>query len=256
MAASTETAYASNQTSAEAPLKAQVELTKLENEEILLTQERETHLSHLKALLNHPPTDEINLPKNLKIPSLKKSLGEIQKMTDSERPEIRSAEAMEKSAKSKLTSAKQSLIPDFSFAFEYNQRPLREDAWTGTAMVNLPIFFWGKQRGEIQEAKALLNASRAEHESLLLHTKHDLQQAYGAVKAAEKIDFSYTQKLLPQAKTMLEATKTAYASGKVDFMTVLDATRTYREIQMNYYGNKANRGMAYARLERLVGHGL
>ena len=253
---SAETSYATGQTTATSPLQAQVELSKLKNEEILLDQERITHLSHLKAILNRPNHEEVRIASQIRWPKLKASLEEVREMALETRPELKSLEAMQKRDKAKVTEAKQSLIPDFSLGFEYNQRPNREDAWTGTAMINLPIFFWGKNRGMINEAKASLKATEAEAQSIKAHTRHEIDQAYSAVKAAEKLIASYQRGILPQARTNIEAARVAYASKKVEFLTLIDAARTYKDLQMSFYENQARLGISFAELERLIGTNL
>jgi cobalt-zinc-cadmium efflux system outer membrane protein len=253
---STQEAYASGKTSADAPLKAQVELSKLQNEEVLFDQEHQTHMAHLKALLNHEEHHgDPRLPTKLSWPRLTASLEEIEAMAAESRPELGELRAMEKRDAEKVTAAKQALIPDFALAFEYNQVPNSIDHWTGTAAINVPLFP-GKNRGRIREAKASLKATQAEHQSLEVHTRHEIEQAYSAVKAAQKIVGSYQSKILPQAKTTLEASRLAYVLSKVDFLTLIEAARTYEDLQMSFYENQARLGTSFAELERLVGREL
>lgn len=253
---STEIAYAAGKTTAANPLKAQVELSQLKNQEILLRQERQTHMAHLKAILSRTTHEDFRLPARLKWPRLKASLEDIEALAVETRPELKELRAAEKRDRARVTQAKQNLIPDFSLGFEYNQRPNREDAWTGTAMINLPIFFWGKNRAEIREAKASFQAAKAEHASLEVHTRHEIEQAYSGVKASQKLVASYEREILPQAKTTLDAARTAYASGAVDFLTLIDAARAYRDLKTSYYESQARLGMTFAELERLVGKDL
>lgn len=248
-----ETWYATGKAGADTPLKAQVELSEIQNEQILLQQERITHEAHLKALLNRPSHGEIRLPKNLQWPRVSKNLDEIEALALEKRPEIREITSMRKSQKAELTAARQGLIPDFSLGLEYNQRPNQIDAWTGTAKINLPLFFWGKNRGEIREAKANLKASEAEENSIRVHTQHEIEQAFSGVRAGEKLVQSYRSGILPQSKATLEAARLAYGAGKVDFMTLIDSARTYKDLQISFYENQAMLGMTFAELERLVG---
>ena len=251
---STKTWYATGQTTADAPLKAQVELSNLKNQEILLNQERTTHLSHLSAILNRPSHEEIHISNRIQWPKLTASLEQIRAMAGETRPELQALGEMQKRDKAKVTSAKQSLIPDFTFGFVYKQRPgNRQDVWAGSAAMNLPIFFWGKNRAEIQEAKASLKATEAMQQSMQLHTHHDIDGAYSAFKAAQKLVSSYQGGILPQAKTTLDAAREAYASRKVDFLTLIDAARTYKDLQMSFYETQATVGTTFAELERLVG---
>ncbi|MBI1909025.1 MAG: TolC family protein [Deltaproteobacteria bacterium] len=250
---STETRYATGQTTADAPLKAQVELSKLANEEISLEQERVTHEAHLKALMNRHIENELRLPKTLVWPRLQTPLEEVKEKAFEMRPELGTLRQMRNRDRSQLTAARQGLIPDFSLGFMYGQRPLTEDTWTATAMINLPIFFWGKNRAEIREAKASLKATEAESASMEVHTEHEIQQAYSAVQSSQKIITKFEKEILPQAKTSLEAARLAYSTNKIDFMTLTDAARTYKELQFSYYENQARLGTSFAELERLSG---
>lgn len=251
--ASAKTAYAAGRTTADAPLKAQVELSKLMNEETLLRQERITHAAHLKAVLNRTSHEEIELPEKLDWPRLSQNLEEVIAIALVGRPEIGATSAMEKRDQARLDGARLNLLPDLQAGFQYGQRLGLQDTWSGTAMINLPIFFWTKNRGEIREAKAGLMATRAEVESLKVHTRHEIEQAYSAIRASEQVVRSYENEILPQAKTTLSAARTAYSGGKIDFMTLIDAARTYREFQGSYYREQARYGMVYAELERLTG---
>ncbi len=250
---STQAWYASGKTTADVPLKAQVEISKLKNEEVLLRQQEITHQSHLKAKLNRATHEDIRLPARVELPRLRFTLDQIKAMALQSRPEIKGLEAMRGRDRAKLTSARQGLLPDFALGFEYNQRPERQDAWTGSAMVNVPLLPWGKHWGEIKETKAMLKATEAEERSITIHTRHEIDQAYSAVKAAEKLAASYRSGILPQAKTMLEAARVAYGSQKTDFLTLIDAARAYKDLQMSFYEVEVMRGTTFAELERLVG---
>ncbi len=249
---STETWYAAGKAPAAIPLKAQVELTMLKNSEILLKQERLTHEAHLQALLGRPTHEAITLPRKLRLPRTPASLDQILNTAQGSRPELGSLEAMTKREKAKLTEARLGLLPDLSLGFKYDQRPGMEDAWTGTASINLPIF-WGKRSGEIREAKANLKAAEAEAQAMRNHTNHDVEEAYHSVLSSQKIVSSYEREILPQARTALKAAQTAYAAGELDFMTLIDAARSDRELRMDYYETQSQLGRTAARLQRLIG---
>lgn len=249
---STETWYAAGKSPAAIPLKAQVELTMLKNSEVLLKQERLTHEAHLKALLGRSSHESIVVSRKLRLPGAPDSLDQFLNTAQDSRPELGSLDAMTKREKAKLTESRLGLLPDFNLGFKYNQRPGMEDAWTGSASINLPIF-WGKRSGEIREAKANLKAAEAEAQAMRNHTRHDVEEAYNNVLSSRKIVSTYERELLPQARTALKAAQTAYAAGQLDFMTLIDATRSDRELRMAYYETIAQLGRASARLNRLVG---
>lgn len=252
-AGSTEEQYAAGRTTAEPALKSQVELAKIQNDTVMLEQERIMHAAHLNSLMGREVHREIALPSTLSLPHLSKTEEEVADLAHEKRPELKATEMMVQGSKSRLTAARESLLPDFSLGFTYAQRPNQIDAWSGTAMINLPVWFWGKNRAEIREAKAEAHAAEAEAHAMQIHTSHEAAQNFSAVKAAEKIVENYERKTLPAVRANLEAARLAYANGKADFMTLIDATRTYRELKMDYYRSQAQLGEAFADLEKLVG---
>ncbi len=249
------TAYATAHVAVDAPLKAQVELSKLQNEAITLQQEHTTHLAHLQALLGRSYHDEIRLPATLPWPHLTASLETLRDLAQTSRPEIQVAHALQHESQSRVTEAQQKLLPDFSFGLAYKQKPALPDVWAAHATMTLPVFFW-KQRAAISEAHALQHAAVAEQRSVAQHTQHEIAQAYAGVLATEKILAQFRRGILPQVKVTLDSAHTAYASGTVDFLTVVDAARTYKDLQMSFYETQARFGMAFAALERLVGRDL
>ncbi len=73
------------------------------------------------------------------------------------------------------------------------------------------------------------------------------------LNASEQAIALYEKRLVAQAKTMWASAREAYASKKIDFLTLIDAARTSKELSMAYYETCANFGKSFAQLERLVG---
>lgn len=249
---STETGFAAGKMPAHVPIKAHVELAQLRNEAVRLTQQRISHAAHVQALLNRASHQPIRLPRTLAWPRMQASLATVQALAQTHRPELQELSAMEQRDTTKVTQAKQTLIPDFSFTLEYNQRPAMQDAWTGAAMVNLPLYVW-KNRGAIREARAELRATAALRQSAEVHTQHEIAAAYSAVQAARTLMTTYAREIVPQARVALASTRTAYGANNADFLSLLEATRTLNEIENSYYDTQAEYGTARATLERLVG---
>ncbi|MBI2982226.1 MAG: TolC family protein, partial [Deltaproteobacteria bacterium] len=228
-------------------------LTKLQNQEIVLEQERITHEAHMRALLNRDHHEPIRLPREIDWPHFELNREAILDRTKEGRPELKALKAMEDRERLKLTEAKLNLLPDFSLDFSYNQWRTQEDTWSGTVMVNLPIWFLGKNRSEIREARALKKAASLEREAMEIHTLHEFEEAYQAVRSGEKILEKYRGTLLPASKANLEAARIAYAANKVDLLTYIDSIRTYLELKSDFFESEARFGQSYARLERLMG---
>ena len=63
----------------------------------------------------------------------------------------------------------------------------------------------------------------------------------------------YRDGLLPQTEQSFQAAVAAYQTGSVNFMTLLDAQRTIRDVRMGYYKALVDYEQSRADLERAVG---
>lgn len=63
----------------------------------------------------------------------------------------------------------------------------------------------------------------------------------------------YRDTLLPKAEQALQATRTAYSTGKSNFQEYLDAQRVLLEFQLSYERSQTDRAQRLAELEMLVG---
>ncbi len=245
--------YATGKTTLDASLKQEIEASKLRNEEIVLTSERNTHRAHLRALLGSKTHEVIDLPNELTKPNLHWTVEELQEIAANERPELHILDAQIKRDDSHITEVTQNLIPDFSFGFAYKENPAGKNLWAFEAMVNVPIFFWSKNRAEIREAEMLKKVSEQERSSLHFHTYHEIEEAYTTLRALDAIIASYEKEILPKSKTNLIIAKTAYETNKIDFITLREAERSYHELEIPYYEAQGNFGKSQARLERILG---
>jgi outer membrane protein, heavy metal efflux system len=66
----------------------------------------------------------------------------------------------------------------------------------------------------------------------------------------------YRDGLLPQAEHSFQTAVAAYQTGGVNFMTLLDAQRTIRDVRMGYYKALVEYEQSRADLERAVGKDL
>ena len=253
LVASLKISYATKKSSLDAFLKAEIDLSKLKNEAIVLSAERETHLAHLKALLGTANHESIELRDSLSKVNVRWTVDELQKIAMNERPELNVLAAQIERDNANVTSVTKNLIPDFSFGFAYKEKPLGKNVWVFEAMINVPIFFWSKNKAEIREAKLEKMASEKEEAALRLHTYHEVEEAYNAVKAANEIIASYEKDILPRAQTSRAIAQKAYEARTGNLTTFLEAERIYFELEIPYYETQGKLGKSKARLERIIG---
>ena len=252
---SAEIRYTSGMASQQDILKAHVELAKMTNHVLTLQQERQTAVARLNSLLNRP----INSPLEISVEEAKKPVATdwdpIEALALSHRPDLLVMQIEVEKQKSSVSLAKLGYLPDFFTRVEAREFSgegrLREyDTFLG---VNLPIWFWGKQRSEVKEKQAMASeaaqAYAAMKNMVLLEVKEDLVQ----VQTKERLVQLYQTAVLPQTEEALRASRVGYEAGKVDFLNLLDADRSLREFELEYYSAVSEYNIALADLERAMG---
>jgi outer membrane protein TolC len=149
-----------------------------------------------------------------------------------------------------IRMAHQSKLPDFSLGVEADVKA-NPAMWRPTLGATLPIWR-DKIAAEIAGAQARKSAARARLNS---------EQIQLAVEFADK-SFMYreatrnlkllTESLLPKAGQSLQVARSSYASGKTDFINLLDAERSLLEFQLAEVDARTRRELALTELSLLI----
>ncbi len=158
-------------------------------------------------------------------------------------------------AKTAVQVAKKEFFPDFQIRAEARQfneeNQIREfDTFLG---VNLPIWFWTKQRAGLREKQAQLSATEAAYQAMRNQALFELQSAWIQVRSKQRIAELYLTTLVPQARQSVEAAKASYQADKSDFLTWIDAQRVLKEFQLEQERALVELHQSLAELERAVG---
>ena len=152
------------------------------------------------------------------------------------RPDMKSMRAKIKTAGLTVELKKKDYRPILSGSAAYNYAgetfPL-ENGWSVGAQVTLPVFSGFLTKKQVEEARANLNAVRANEESLRQNVIADVQQSYlGVMEAKERIAAAGTA--LRQAKENLDIANGRYDAGVGSPIEVTDAQTTYANASMTY----------------------
>ena len=124
-------------------------------------------------------------------------------------------------------------------------------------MVNITIPFspWtiGKRDQEIEEALAENRAAKASRDAIRVMTLRELAELQAKADAAKRTVTLYREGLLSQAQLSFQAAMAAYQSGRVEFVSLLEAQRALRDARMGYYKASVGLMQNFADLERVVG---
>jgi len=233
-------------------IKSQVEISILENRLVLLEQRRASLTAEIVALLNRPAGDKLGRPGPVeKVPDLA-PLEALQKQAAQASPMLRAQQAIVDSRHLGVEIARKEYYPNFDvMAGYYNQGSLK-DMWEMKVQVNVPIYFWRKQRYGLEESTLRVVEAQRAYRSTEQMLAFRIQDRFQAADASRKLMDLYAKRIVPQSQFALESSLASYETGAVDFLTVLSNFNTILEYEMSYYEQQAEYLKAVANLEELV----
>ena len=255
--------YETGKASQQDVLKAQLEISKVQDKLLILKQRRRAITAGLNALLNHRPDSFIGEVEKFEIPELKVELEKLYELAREMRPEMRKVRHFIEKNEESLKLAKKNYFPDFKLMVDYidigagtttNVEDGR-NSWMASVGINIPI--WRKKlRASVAEAATKLKASQDSYNNIENVTLSQVNEFFFEVKTAQEQVELYRYSLLPQAEQTFKASEIGYLTGKVDFLDLLDSERMVLLVKIGYFKTIADLGKSLARLERVIGKDL
>lgn len=158
----------------------------------------------------------------------------------------------------KLAKANRIMDLGISAGMQFNGKATNEEApspyHTGvTAGLSIPLRFLNNRKGEVQTAHYTIQQADLEYKQVELQIQTEVTQAYQNYVNTKKQMQQFSNGLLSESKAILEGKIYSYKRGNTSLLEVLDAQRTYNDVQENYYQTLYNFCSALVRLERTVG---
>ena len=237
-------------------LKAQVELSSLDQQLELLEQKRQSTEAQLGSLLGRSQEAPFGRPAELQISPFTDTLESLlSSLNDS--PYLRAKRFLVDSRAVGVDRSKKDYRPDFNVGFQWEHTGTRyPDYYMATVEVKAPLYFWRKQRFGSEEALAHLNEARENYRSAQQETTFFVKDQYLTAKASERVLALFKSGTIPQATVALESNVAGYEVGKLDFLSLLNSVSTLLTLERQYYEELAKHEQALARLEPLIGREL
>ncbi|MGH7198452.1 MAG: TolC family protein [Candidatus Omnitrophota bacterium] len=251
--------YESNQISQDDLLKVQIELSK-NAIEVFNWRERvhiqEAHFSH--QLDESLETRYVIVNDGERAPfSLTRP--ELERAAIAKRPELKAFEIGIQRARDNRSLVTTEWLPDITLRYEGRQFK-GEDSVSEhdtSIRVTVPVWsliagiggVWKSSEDEVKAAEAMYVKMKNEV-FLAIH------EAFSKVKAADNALRIYENAILPQAKQQVEVALASYEASRADFLAVIDAQRTLKNTQIEYYRAVAEYEMGLSDLRLAVGQDL
>jgi outer membrane protein TolC len=241
-------------------LKAQVEVSKMTDKLISLEEMDNTVRAKINVLLNRQPQHPLGETRHLAFRRLAYSEEELQNLAVTNNPALQGMEFSVDASRSAYRLARREYLPDFTFSVSYRLReevpmdPVRGvNFFSASAAINLPLYFWSKQKKKVQEKELALESARKKYESKENGLRFNVSRLfYSLDKYAKEVEL-YRTAILPQARQSLESARSGYQVDKVDFLTLVNNQLTLYNYEIAYHQALSSYFMTMAKLEEMVG---
>lgn len=172
------------------------------------------------------------------------------------RPDRRQAVAQVAQTDAAVTLAERLRTPDVSLLVQYQQLGSGDSAPqppTLSVGVGLPLPLFYRQQGEIARAEADRQGALVIRRRLEATVAAELESAVNGFTTARRIVERYESALLARAKLARDITEVQFTAGAATLTDLLDAQRSYVQVNSGYYGELVNYWTAVFLLEQAVG---
>jgi outer membrane protein TolC len=206
-------------------LRAQVEVTRVEQRVALERVEIETRLAELNRLLARDAASSFESVAPLRVVPIGDSLEATLERLSGRSPELAAAAHDVERARLLVELARKESRPDFNVQTAYMNRGSLEFMWQAGVGISVPLHR-RRLRSVTAEAEAALRRSERGRESVELELRARTQQRLARLASAERIAALYEQGIVPQDRMSLDAALASYQTGRVPFVAVLEALVT------------------------------
>ncbi len=234
-------------------LKAQVELSRLLDRLAVLQQEKETAQVRINTLLYRLPDTAVVAPSEMSRPKLAFTLDQLYRKAETNNPQVRMDRKEIERNEYSVALAKKAFYPDFEAEFSYYNRRDLPEMYGLMFKAKIPLYFWRKQRPELESATSGLLEQRRLYEGTLSTLYFKLKDPFLKTTTDANLLELYGNAIVPQATLALESSISSYRVGTVDFLSLLSNWQTVLEYEMKYYEVLADNYKALVTLESLTG---
>ncbi len=238
-------------------LQADVEIGRQQERQLTLERMRHVALARLNTLM-HLPTDTPlpPPPEQLRPAESPPEPRQLEEAALARRPDLRALAERINAERASLELAHKEYCPDVEVMAAYDtimgNGPTRDLAAQVAIRINLPVRL-AKRAAAVAEAQARLAQRSAELARQVDRVSFEVRQAYEQVRESYRALRLYDETILPAARENVKAAQTAYATGRVPFLSLIEAQRNLVGLRDRYFEATADYYRRRATLERVTG---
>lgn len=253
--------YRTAQVSQQDLLRAELEVAEVDAELVRLRQELQSAQARLARLLHVSPETAVRATANLPHEEIPRDLQLLYERAIAARPELHVQLNEVRRERFAADLARLDYYPDLKFSFGWGQMTTHKamaptadgiDNLSVGVMANIPVY---RKRldAAVREAEAKAVASAREYEGLRDRTQEEIKDQFAQAGAQQELLELFRANIVPKADQTLRVSITAYETGKVDFLQIIDNWRQLLRYRIAQEKQEAQLRQSLAALERLVG---
>jgi len=235
-------AYSANQVTQADFISAEFDLAQAEQQQRAYESGRRNDLVMLNQLLHRAPNAPLELDHTMHLEAVKLPLDTLVDMATRLRQEILATALTERNSNTALELAKMEYLPDFTVGYTFDHylqqtaapSPTNLQGQTISIGINVPIFFWIKQREDVASAEYALKAARDDLSSIRSQTEANVVQLVNTAQLAYESSQLYNRSLIPLAQQDFRVALIAYQSNKLQFVALSGALQRSYAASVNY----------------------
>lgn len=259
MNAQTERAHASGMGNMADVLRAKIERTRMQTMKYELNAMEVSAVAELNICCQLNPDSMTTPPLALEYYPRTFSYDSLLAWSTIDNPDLQAAEAKRSMSSVGVSNARKMRYPMFDLSAEVMQRTEDNEQMqmlSGMIGVTLPIWSRSKQNRLIAERKIGQVQADAERDVAFNLIRFKLSTLLSRQKSLTNTIELYQQEILPSAIQHIQAASSAYASGQLDFMILLNAIIAEFDYRREFAGFVADYNTTWAELEAVTGRTL
>ena len=257
--------YATGQGLQQAVLRLQAEITRVVDRRHLLDRQRGTLAAHLNTLLDRPAEEPVPTVRSLLRPDVAIDREQLHGLGERHRHELLAATALIEGGEQSIELARRRSRPEFTASVGVTNVGRRADpaglplppdngrnAVTVSVGASLPLWS-ARTRAGIDQANDEMRAQTRQRAAARNAMEMEIQEAVVRLETLDRqIDLLDTV-LIPQTEEALRATETAYETGQLGVLELLDSERTLIDVRTMRARYLSDLLVALTALERAIG---
>lgn len=230
-------------------LKAQVEVSRMDEMITPMAEMIKALDARLNLLLDLPADNPVGMPQDQGVEGLSVSLDEIKRAAGANSPMVKEASLMVEEGAKMVDLSRKERSPNFVVEGGWDFKGRLTGMYEVMVGVEIPLYLKTKQAKMLEESLARLASSKSGLSSTRNDVAFMLTEDFLKAKSAENLIKLYKDRIIPQAALTVESSMAGYQVGKTDFLALLSDINTLFSYKMAHYRELVGLWSSIARLE-------